>query len=66
MDEMDARPDIHNQTSLYHLTLTLLVANLAIIKLCKRAWKMIETLQHGYSSKSAKQELSNEYQHDRV
>ena len=27
---------------------------------------MIETLTHGYSSESTQQELSNEYQHDRV
>ena len=27
---------------------------------------MIETLANGYSSDSAQQELSNEYQHDRV
>ena len=29
-------------------------------------WKMTETLAHGYSSESTQQELSNEYQHDRV
>ena len=28
--------------------------------------KMTENLEHGYSSKSTQQELSNEYQHDRV
>ena len=28
--------------------------------------KMIETLAYGYSSESTRQELSNEYQHDRV
>ena len=27
---------------------------------------MVETLANGYSSESAQQELSNEYQHDRV
>ena len=27
---------------------------------------MTETLAHGYSSESTQQELSNEYQHDRV
>ena len=27
---------------------------------------MIETLAHGYSSESTQQELSNDYQHDRV
>ena len=26
--------------------------------------KMTETLTHGYSSKSARRELSNEYEHD--
>ena len=30
------------------------------------ALKMTKTLAHGYSSKSANRELSNEYQHDRV
>ena len=40
------------------LTLMLLVANLAI--------KMTEGLAHGYSSESTQQELSNEYQHDKV
>ena len=28
--------------------------------------KMTETLAHGYLSESTQQELSNEYQHDRV
>ena len=32
----------------------------------QKAWKMTETLAHGYSSESAQSELSNEYQHDRV
>ena len=31
-----------------------------------KTWKMTETLPNGYSSESAQQELSNEYQHDRV
>ena len=29
-------------------------------------FSMTETLAHGYSSESTQQELSNEYQHDRV
>ena len=29
-------------------------------------FKMTETLAHGYSSESAQQQLSNEYQHNRV
>ena len=41
----------------------LLVTYLAIAKKNK---KMIETLANGYSSESTPQELSNEYQHDRV
>ena len=28
--------------------------------------KMIETLEHGYSSENTQRELSNDYQHDRV
>ena len=32
----------------------------------QKNWKMIETLANGYSSESTQQELSNEYQHDRV
>ena len=32
----------------------------------QKSWKMIETLANGYSSESAQQELSNEYQDDRV
>ena len=28
--------------------------------------KMIETLEHGYSSEGTQRELINEYQHDRV
>ena len=43
----------------------LLVANLANTKRCK-ILKMIETLADGYSSDTTEQELSNEYQHDRV
>ena len=41
------------------------MANLANTKWCK-TWQMIETLANGYSSESAQQELSNEYQNDRV
>ena len=35
----------------------------------QKTWKMIETLENGYSSESTQstqRELSNEYQHDRV
>ena len=32
----------------------------------QNTWKMTETLAHLYSSESTPQELSNEYQHDRV
>ena len=32
----------------------------------KKLLKMAENLEHGYSSESTQQELSNEYQHDRV
>ena len=32
----------------------------------QESWKMTETLAHGYSSESTQQELSNEYQHNRV
>ena len=35
-------------------------------KMMQKAWQMMETLAHGYSSESTQQELSNEYQHDRV
>ena len=49
------------------LTLMLLVANLVIIKLCKkRRKKMTGILVHGHSSESAQRELSNAYQYDRV
>ena len=44
----------------------LLVANLANTKRCKKKQKITETLANGYSSKSTRQELSNEYQDDRV
>ena len=32
----------------------------------QKTWKIIETLAHLYISESTQQELSNEYQHDRV
>ena len=32
----------------------------------QKTWKMTETLAHGYASEGAQQELSNEYQHDRL
>ena len=32
----------------------------------QKTFKMTETLAYGYSSESTQQELSNEYQHDRV
>ena len=41
------------------LTLMLLVANLVITK-------MMQKTAHGYSSESTQQELTIEYQHDRV
>ena len=39
---------------------------LLIWPLQKKNRKMIETLANGYSSESTPQELTNEYQHDRV
>ena len=35
-------------------------------KMLQKIWKMIETLTHGYSSKSTQRKLFNKYQHDRV
>ena len=35
-------------------------------KMTQKIWKMTKTLANGYSYESAQQELSNEYQHDRV
>ena len=32
----------------------------------QKAWKIIETRAHGYSSESTQRELSNENQYDRV
>ena len=43
----------------------LLVANLAN-SMMQNSVKMTQTLANGYSSESTQQELSNEYQHDRV
>ena len=48
------------------LTLMLLTAKLANTKLCKSPENPLKPLANGYSSESAQQELSNEYQHDRV
>ena len=48
------------------LTLMLLTAKLASPKSCKNPEKPLKPLANGYSSESAQQELSNEYQHDRV
>ena len=35
-------------------------------KMMQKSWKMTETLANGYSSEITQQDLSNEYQHDRV
>ena len=35
-------------------------------KMMQKTWKMTATLAYGYSYKSAKRKLSNEYQHDKV
>ena len=48
------------------LTLMLLTAKLANTNLCKDSEKLLKPLANGYSSESAQQELSNEYQRDRV
>ena len=32
----------------------------------QKTWKITKTLANGYSSESTRQELSNEYQHDRA
>ena len=48
------------------LTLMLLVANLWRYKMMQKPLKMTGTLANGYSSKSTRRELSNEYQHGRV
>ena len=42
------------------------MANLANTKSCKKPEKLTETLAHGYSTESIQQEVSNEYQHDKV
>ena len=44
----------------------LLLAHLANTKWGAKTWKITETLAYGYSYESTQQELSNEYQHDRV
>ena len=44
----------------------LLTAKLAYTKLCINPEKPLKPLANGYSSDSAQQELSNEYQYDRV
>ena len=44
----------------------LLVANLVNTKLCRKKCKMTETQAYRYSSERTQQELSNEYQYDRV
>ena len=35
-------------------------------RIMHKTWEMTETLANGYSYESTHQELSNEYQHDRV
>ena len=54
---------IHEELALYKM---LLVANLANAIMMRKNRKMAETLAHGYTSDSTQQELSNEYQHDRL
>ena len=44
----------------------LLLANFANTKKCENPRKFTETLANGYSSERTRQELSNEYQDDRV
>ena len=44
----------------------LLVASLAISNLMQKPSRITGTLVHEYSPESTQQELSNEYQHDRV
>ena len=48
------------------LTLMLLVGNFGQNKIIQKTCKMTETLACGYSSENTQQELSNEYQLDRV
>ena len=55
-----------SKSHILSLTLMLLVANSTNTKMMQKNWKMFETLAHGYSSESIQQELSNEYQYDRV
>ena len=40
--------------------------NLTNTNLCKKCWKMTETLANRYSSESTQRELYNKYQHNRV
>ena len=54
------------EINLIYLTLILLKVKFRQYKLMKKNWKMTETLTHGYSYENTRQELSNEYQHDRV
>ena len=57
---------IHASTYRNVLTLMLLKWLIWPLHDDAKAWKMIETLTHGYSSESTQRELSNEYQHERV
>ena len=54
-----------NRKQITFLGLMLLVANFAK-KTIQKSWIMTETLANGYSYESTQQELSNEYQNDRV
>ena len=51
---------------LHPLILSLLVVYLVKTKWLKYDWNMTELQAHLYSSYSTRQELSNEYQHDRI
>ena len=42
------------------------MANFGQYKIMQKTWKMTENLSYGYSFESIQQELSNEYQHDRL
>ena len=55
-----------DEANRYTLTLMLLVAYLANTKSCRKPKEMTETPAYRYTSKSTQQELSNEYQHDRM
>ena len=68
----------HTYITLFILTLAFLAYLLACVnpyaagwwfgqyKVMQKTWKITETLANGYSYESIQQELSNEYQHDRV